>query len=100
MSGRYRPYALKLVDTVDEHLREIDALIQEYSANWRLERLSVVDRNVLRIGVAELRWIKDVPPGAAIHEAMRLATRYGGDESTGFVNAILDAVRKEDAPTG
>ena len=100
MARRYRKYALALVDAVDAHLVEIDAAIAEHAANWRLERLGAVERNILRIGVAELRWVPDVPPKVAIHEAMRLATRYGGDDSTGFVNAVLDAVHKEDAPAG
>lgn len=101
MSRRYRPYALELLRVVEAHLPEIDRLIAEHAANWRVERIGVVDRNVLRIGVAELMWLDDVPPGVAIHEAMRLAARYGGAESTRFVNGVLDAIhKKEDAPAG
>ena len=101
MSRRYRPYALALIGVVEEHLPEIDHIIAEHAANWRVERIGVIDRNILRIGVAELMWMEDVPPRVAIHEAMRLASRYGGAESTRFVNGVLDAIhKKEDAPTG
>lgn len=98
MSRRYRPHALDLVRVVEDHLTEIDGLITEHAANWRMERIGAIDRNVLRIGIAELRWFEDIPPKVAIHEAMRLATRYGGPDSTRFVNGVLDAVhKKEDA---
>jgi len=99
MAPRYRDYALHLVGTVQAHLAEIDAIISEVAANWRLERIGTVDRNVLRIGIAELRWGEDVPPKVAIHEAVRLATRYGGAESARFVNGVLDAVYRQEAPS-
>ncbi len=62
--------------------------------NWRLERLSAIDRAVLRIGAVELMWMDDVPPKVAIQEAIRLAEAYGGDESPRFVNGVLDALYK------
>lgn len=92
ISPRYRPYAEHLVDTVETHLDEIDADIVRYAANWRIERLGAIDRNILRLGIAELRWGGDVPPRVAIQEAVRLAARYGGQESPGFVNGVLDAI--------
>jgi len=98
MANRYRPYAMMLLGTVEAHLREIDGLISEHAANWRLDRLDAVDRNILRIGISELRWIPEVPPKVAIHEGVKLATRYGGAQSAGFVNGVLDAVFK--SPSG
>ncbi len=95
MSPRYRPYVARLIEVVERHQTEIDALISTHAANWRLERLDAIDRNILRIGIAELRWIDDVPPKVAIHESVRLATKYGGEDSPGFVNGVLDAVFKE-----
>jgi len=95
MSPRYRPYVDRLIDVVERHRDEIDALISSYTANWRLERLDAIDRNILRIGIAELRWIDDVPPKVAIHEGVKLARKYGGEDSPGFVNGVLDAVFKK-----
>ena len=98
IADRYRPYALELVGAVERDLGAIDDIIAEYAANWRVERIGVIDRNVLRIGIAELRFLDGVPPKVAIHEAVRLATRYGGAESPRFVNGVLDAVYREATP--
>lgn len=95
MSPRYRPYVDRLIEVVERHRSDIDALITIHAANWRLERLDTIDRNILRIGIAELRWIDDVPPKVAIHEGVKLAMKYGGEDSPGFVNGVLDAVFKE-----
>lgn len=97
MSPRYREYSERLVSTVEAHLPEIDATIADVAANWRLDRIGTVDRNVLRIGIAELLWCDDVPSKVAIHEAVRLANRYGGAESARFVNGVLDAVYRREA---
>lgn len=94
ISDRYRPYAERLLEVVERHLSEIDDAIERYTANWRLERLDAIDRNVLRIGIAELRHMEDIPPKVAIQEAVRLSRRYGGAESPRFVNGVLDAVYK------
>ncbi|WP_420634628.1 transcription antitermination factor NusB [Candidatus Palauibacter sp.] len=94
MSARYRPHVERLLETVSGNLPEIDAAIGRHASNWRLERLHVIDRNILRIGIAELRWLDDVPPRVTIHEALKLATRYGSPESPRFLNGVLDAVLK------
>lgn len=94
MAPRYRPYVEQLLDTVSAHLDEIDDAITRHASNWRIERLATIDRNILRIGVAELRWIEDVPPKVTIHEALKLAAKYGSEESPRFVNGVLDAVFK------
>lgn len=99
ISPRYRPYAERLIALVETHLEEIDAAIQRHAANWRLERLGAIDRNILRLAIAELRWGADVPGRVAIQEAVRLAARYGGQDSPGFVNGVLDAVFKGDGGT-
>ncbi len=67
--------------------------------NWRLERLSAIDRNILRIGTVEILAMPDVPPAVAIHEAVRLAERYGSADSPRFVNGVLDAVSRSVAPS-
>ena len=94
MSPRYRDHVERLLRTVELRLSEIDEVIARHAENWRLERLDVIDRNILRIGIAELRWLDDVPPKTAVHEGVKLATRYGGADSPAFVNGVLDAVLK------
>ncbi len=84
----------RLLELLDDHLPEVDAALQEALDNWRLERLSSIDRAVLRIGAIELLWVEDVPPKVTIQEAIRLAEAYGGDDSPRFVNGVLDALYK------
>ncbi|HUG02556.1 MAG TPA: transcription antitermination factor NusB [Longimicrobiales bacterium] len=90
-----RAYLKRLVETVEAHREELDARIAAALTNWRLDRLSAIDRNVLRIGAAELLHPGDVPPRVAIQEAIRLAERYGTAESARFVNGVLDALYRE-----
>ena len=90
---RYQPYVERLVMALADALPRLDAELEDTMPNWRLERLSAIDRNVLRIGVLELSF-EDIPPRVAIHEAIRLAERYGTDESPKFVNGVLDAVHR------
>ncbi|MDP2470046.1 MAG: transcription antitermination factor NusB [Candidatus Palauibacterales bacterium] len=92
VSPRYRPYIDRLLHALEEHLPECDSRIEASMPNWRLNRLSAIDRNILRIGTVEMMAIHDVPPRVAIHEAIRLAERYGSTDSPGFVNGVLDAV--------
>ena len=94
ISAAARPYLRELLKTVGENLDAIDALLQESLTNWRMERLSVIDRNVLRIGAAELLKIPDVPSKVAIREAIILAEKYGTQESPRFVNGVLDALMR------
>jgi N utilization substance protein B len=74
-------------DTIDERLSRV-------SANWRLDRMSVVDRNILRVAVYEMQQ-QETPPAVVINEAVELARRLSGDESAAFINGVLDAARKE-----
>ena len=72
----------------------IDDLIAHAAANWRLARIAVADRNVLRLAVCEMLFVDDVPDQVAINEAVEMAKRFGGDDSPSFINGVLDAVRK------
>ena len=72
----------------------LDGAIQESLTNWRLERLSVIDRNILRLAAAEMLHMEDIPPRVAIQEAISLAERYGTDQSPRFVNGVLDALMR------
>lgn len=87
-------YITTLVDAVGAHLGEIDATLQGALHNWRLERLSAIDRNVLRLGAAELLHLPDVPPRVAIQEAILLAEKFGTTQSPRFVNGVLDALMR------
>lgn len=89
-----RDYLNRLVRAVAEHENAIDAALQECISNWRLERLAVIDRNVLRLGAAEMMYFDDIPPRVSIREALKLAERYGTDQSARFVNGVLDALMK------
>lgn len=94
IARRRIPYIREILGLMDAHLADIDAALREALENWRLDRLSAMDRAVLRIGATELLYVEDVPPKVAIQEAIRLAEAYGGEESPGFVNGVLDALYK------
>jgi transcription antitermination protein NusB len=87
-------YLRTLVADVAEHREKIDGQLEHSLTNWRLERLSVIDRNILRLAAAEMLYQKDVPAAVAIQEAIMLAEKYGTNESPRFVNGVLDALRK------
>ena len=74
---------------------EVDALIQKHAQNWRLERMPVVDRNLLRTAVAEMLGFPKTPAAVVINETLEIARRYSGPESVNFVNGVLDAVGRE-----
>ncbi len=78
-----------------EHREEIDAIISENADNWRLTRMANVDRNIMRIAIYEFLYEEDIPPKVSINEAIEIAKRFGGSESTQFINGILDAVNKK-----
>jgi N utilization substance protein B len=86
-------YFKELVAGVGSHLAELDALIARYSEHWRLERMTIVDRNLLRLAIYELLYQPGIPPKVVINEAVEIAKRYGSEASGAFVNGILDQVR-------
>jgi len=90
-----REFMIELVRGVHRHLKDIDALIQKYSEHWTLDRMTLIDRNLLRLGVCEIVYLKNTPPKAAINEAVEIAKKYGSDESPDFINGILDKIYKE-----
>ncbi|HEX6988322.1 MAG TPA: transcription antitermination factor NusB [Bacillota bacterium] len=89
LSGEPVDFARRLAFTVRDRMAEIDRLIGELAVGWRVERMAVVDRNILRIGVAELLYSPEVPVSVAINEAVELAKRYSTPEAARFVNGIL-----------
>lgn len=88
-------FTAALVNGVADNLQSIDAKISQYAANWKLERMAVIDRNILRMGCFELLFLNDIPPKVSINEAVELAKKYSGLEAGKFVNAILDKVKSE-----
>ena len=86
-------YFKELVEGVASHLEELDVFIVRYSEHWRLERMTIVDRNLLRLAIYELLYQPEIPPKVVINEAVEMAKRYGSEGSGGFVNGILDQVR-------
>jgi N utilization substance protein B len=92
VSPRRIPLLIRHLRAVADHLDGIDAAIRAASENWRLERLSSVDRSILRLAVAEMLHLPETPPKVAIQEAIRLAGQYGGRDSPRFVNGVLDAI--------
>ncbi len=87
-------FADTLVKGVYENLPRIDGFISKSADNWELNRIAIIDKNVLRLGVFELLYMNDIPPKVSINEAIELAKRYGDIDSSKFVNGILDKVRK------
>ena len=85
-----------LIFGVTKHQKEIDKLITKYAPEWPLEQITVVDRNVLRIGIYELQFSSgEIPPKVAINEAIELAKSFGGESSGKFINGVLGTIYKE-----
>lgn len=92
------PYAADVATGVEEHLGEIDGYITRYAKDWRIERMPVVDRTLLRMAIFELLHRPDVPVGVVISEAVELAKQYSTDDSGRFVNGVLARVSEEVRP--
>ena len=92
-----RDFALQLVCGTASRLAEIDAVLTKHATNWRISRMAVVDRNVLRLAVFELTQT-DTPVSVILDEAIELARRFGAESSPDFVNGVLDAVAREVRP--
>jgi N utilization substance protein B len=88
-----RPYFLRLVQGVLRTRDDLDGLIERFSENWSLGRMSGVDRNLMRIAVFELLWCRDIPAKVSINEAVDIAKKFGTEESGAFINGIVDSIR-------
>lgn len=86
------PLAQVLLEGVASHLAEIDTLISQYAKNWRVGRMSIIDRNLIRLGAYEVLFREDVPATVAINEAIEIAKRYSTTDAPAFINGILDAI--------
>jgi len=86
----------KVTDGVIAHRQSIDRLIEKCSEHWKVDRMSAVDRNILRMAVFELQHCIDVPAKVTINEAVELGKRYNSEESASFINALLDRIAKQE----
>ena len=88
------PFAVRLFLSVTDHAPDLDEIIRRHASHWSLERMSLVVRHLLRLAIAELH-SRETPATIVIDEALEIGKRFAGDESTAFVNGILEAARKE-----
>jgi N utilization substance protein B len=86
-------FSEQIILGVLEHRRQIDHLIKQYSDNWHLDRMSVIDRNILRMATFELLYCEEVPPKVTLNEAIDLGKQYGNEDSGSFINGILDRIQ-------
>ena len=94
VSPRRVSYLELLLETLQDNLPTVDRALQSALENWRLERLSVMDRSILRLAATELLFLEDIPPKVSIQEGIHMAEAYGGKDSPRFVNGVLDALYK------
>ena len=92
-------FAYHLVRGIEANTDEINQTIARYVSNWPIDRIAIIERNILRIGIYELLYEKDIPAKVTINEAVELAKRFGEEEAYRFVNGVLDKIRMELCPT-
>ena len=95
VTAKTRTFAEQLVSGVMAHRDEVDERIKKYTANYELNRLAAVDRNILRMAIYEMLHAPDVAPVVIINEAIEIAKKFGGEKSGGFVNGVLDRIKQE-----
>lgn len=101
VDGESREFTEQLVTGTVEHLTHLDEVIKKYAENWNLDRMAVVDRNILRLAAYELLYAADIPPKVSINEAVNLAKKFSQGDSGKFVNGILDRIsHSEELPAG
>ena len=88
----------EILNHIFDHQEDIDAQLEKYSDNWTLSRMTVIDRNLLRMAASEILYSKNVPPKVAIDEAVEIAKKFGSEDSPNFINGILDRILKELKP--
>lgn len=91
-SKKIEPFFGQIVEGVMAAVVKIDAVIESYSSNWKLSRISGVDRNIMRVAVYELLYCSDIPTKVSINEAVDVAKKYGTEESGAFINGVLDSI--------
>lgn len=92
IDAQIKEFSCKIVKGVIENLYNIDEIITDYAKNWAIKRMAVIDRNILRMAIFELVFMKNIPSKVSINEAIELAKKYGNENSSKFINGILDKV--------
>ena len=92
-SQKALPFFTELVSGVMQYKTQIDAIIERFSNNWKLSRMSCVDRNIMRIAVYEMLFCRDIPSKVSINEAIDVGKKFGTEDSGAFINGILDSIR-------
>ncbi|MCX8092542.1 MAG: transcription antitermination factor NusB [Candidatus Goldbacteria bacterium] len=95
--SKSKEFAEELVKIVVDNIEVIDKIIPNYLKNWKFERLLSIDRNILRLGIAELLYREDIPYKVTINESIELAKRFGDDKSGSFINGVLDHIVKSES---
>ncbi|MFH1867066.1 MAG: transcription antitermination factor NusB [Patescibacteria group bacterium] len=88
-------FSIRVATGLVKHLPELDQLITRLAPEWPLDQITAIDRNILRLGIFELKFNKEIPPKVAINESIELAKAFGGDASSRFVNGVLGSLYKE-----
>ncbi|TCQ02890.1 transcription antitermination factor NusB [Serpentinicella alkaliphila] len=91
-----REYVTTAVTSFLEKIEEVDALIEQYAIGWHVDRLAKVDLAILRLAITEMQYIDDIPKNVSINEALELAKKYSTEESSPFINGILDKLIKKE----
>jgi N utilization substance protein B len=97
LSPEARAFADRIVEGVIDHHAELDSLLGSFATNWKVSRMPVVDRNILRAALYELLWMPDVPAKVSVNEAIELSKQFADDETRRFINGILDKIICTDA---
>ena len=95
VSEEVQNFTQALIKNILFHKKEVDELLQKISANWAPDRMAVIDKNILRLGICELLFDPTTPPKVVINEAVEIAKKFGTEESPEFINGILDKVFKD-----
>ena len=95
VSEEIQDFTQTLIKNIFFHKKEVDGLLKKISANWVPDRMAMIDKNILRLGICELLFDSTTPPKVAINEAVEIAKKFGTEESPDFINGILDKVYKD-----
>ena len=95
VSEETQDFTQTLIKNIFVHKKEVDVLLKKISANWVPDRMAMIDKNILRLGICELLFDSTTPPKVAINEAVEIAKKFGTEESPDFINGILDKVYKD-----
>jgi N utilization substance protein B len=92
---KIKSFANEIVNGVIEKIKEIDEIISSVSLNWNIERMSYIDRNILRIGTYEIFFRNDIPKAVSINEGIEISKKYGDEDSPKFINGILHKIKEK-----